>query len=86
MKKLRNSGQIAFKYDTNPNGSLDNIAGICDPSGRFIGMMPHPERAILTIQDAHYTLKKELAARKGETLPEETNCMQIFRNAVKYFE
>lgn len=85
MEKLRSSGQIVFKYEKNPNGSLDDIAGICDPSGRFLGMMPHPERAILLIQDPYYTLKREQAARKGEELAEKTNCTQIFHNAVKYF-
>ncbi|MGA1986371.1 MAG: phosphoribosylformylglycinamidine synthase subunit PurQ [Candidatus Sulfotelmatobacter sp.] len=29
----------------NPNGSLDNIAGICSPGGNVVGMMPHPERS-----------------------------------------
>jgi phosphoribosylformylglycinamidine synthase len=31
--------------DTNPNGSLDNIAGICNKQGNVLGLMPHPERA-----------------------------------------
>ena len=37
------SGDIAF--EANPNGSLDNIAGICNPGRNVLGMMPHPERA-----------------------------------------
>jgi phosphoribosylformylglycinamidine synthase len=37
------SGQIAA--NANPNGSLDNIAGICSPGGNVVGMMPHPERS-----------------------------------------
>ena len=47
-KKLHNEGQIAFKYspNENPNGSIDNIAGILSENGRILGMMPHPERAI----------------------------------------
>jgi len=36
------------EYPQNPNGSPDNRAGICDPSGRILGLMPHPERAIYT--------------------------------------
>ncbi len=31
-------------YPVNPNGSVDDIAGLCDPSGRVLGLMPHPER------------------------------------------
>ncbi len=37
------SGEISAK--ANPNGSLDNIAGICSSGGNVVGMMPHPERA-----------------------------------------
>ncbi|MFS8814923.1 phosphoribosylformylglycinamidine synthase subunit PurQ [Synechococcus sp. R60.4] len=46
LKQLQDGGQIVFRYDpVAPNGSVDNIAGICDPSGRILGLMPHPERA-----------------------------------------
>ncbi len=49
LERLREAGQIALTYvgadyPANPNGSLDGIAGICDPSGRVLGLMPHPER------------------------------------------
>jgi len=33
-------------YPINPNGSIDDIAGLCDPSGRVMGLMPHPERFV----------------------------------------
>jgi len=33
-------------YPINPNGSIDDIAGICDPTGRVLGLMPHPERFV----------------------------------------
>jgi len=51
---LKKNGQIVFRYcdvfgdvidAANPNGSLDNIAGICNKEGNVLGMMPHPERA-----------------------------------------
>lgn len=45
LKALRDKGQIAFRYEDNPNGSLDNIAAITSENGRIVGMMPHPERA-----------------------------------------
>ena len=53
LKNLEENGQIVFKYcssegsvseDFNPNGSRNNIAGICSENGRVLGMMPHPER------------------------------------------
>lgn len=46
LKRLRNNQQIAMRYidDSNFNGSDDDIAGVCDPSGRVFGLMPHPER------------------------------------------
>ncbi len=54
IKELEDNNQIAFKYcdedgnfsnDANPNGSLQNIAGIINKKGNVLGMMPHPERA-----------------------------------------
>ncbi|MBW4547945.1 MAG: phosphoribosylformylglycinamidine synthase subunit PurQ [Symplocastrum torsivum CPER-KK1] len=54
VKALEDNGQVLFRYCTatgttddmgNPNGSVNNIAGICDPTGKILGMMPHPERA-----------------------------------------
>lgn len=54
LKALEDNQQILFRYCTatgeinqaaNPNGSANNIAGICDRTGKILGMMPHPERA-----------------------------------------
>lgn len=46
LKKLKKKNQIVFQYSgENPNGSLLNIAGICNEKGNVLGMMPHPERA-----------------------------------------
>ncbi|RKX22442.1 MAG: phosphoribosylformylglycinamidine synthase I [Candidatus Zixiibacteriota bacterium] len=58
IKKLEDNGQIAFKYcmpdgtfstEANPNGSVNNIAGITNEDGNVLGMMPHPERAVENI-------------------------------------
>jgi len=55
LRELEKSGRVVFKYATrdgeitaeaNPNGSLSNIAGICNREGNVLGMMPHPERAM----------------------------------------
>jgi phosphoribosylformylglycinamidine synthase len=54
LDELRRDNRIVFRYSSlsgditpapNPNGSLDNIAGICSPGGNVVGMMPHPERS-----------------------------------------
>ena len=46
LNQIEKSGQILFRYANNPNGSLNDIAGIVNEAGNVFGMMPHPERAI----------------------------------------
>lgn len=55
LDRLESEGRVVFRYvdesgnrtpSANPNGSQRDIAGICDPTGRILGMMPHPERHI----------------------------------------
>lgn len=46
LERLKKNNQIVFKYVDNPNGSVEDIAGICDATGRILGLMPHPERHI----------------------------------------
>ncbi|GGA07491.1 MULTISPECIES: phosphoribosylformylglycinamidine synthase subunit PurQ [Paenibacillus] len=48
LKELQENKQIVFRYEagSNPNGSLDDIAGISNKAGNVVGMMPHPERAV----------------------------------------
>jgi len=85
IEKLDKSGQIVFKYvdkdgnmsnyPWNPNGSSGNIAGVCDSTGRVLGMMPHPERHIDPTQHPRWT-------REG--LKAEGDGIAIFRNAVNY--
>ena len=45
LKELNGNGQVLFRYEDNPNGSIENIAGITNKAGNVLGMMPHPERA-----------------------------------------
>ena len=45
LAELRAEGRIVLRYLDNPNGSTDDIAGICSPQGNVVGLMPHPERA-----------------------------------------
>jgi len=42
---LNDNNQVVFRYENNPNGAIDNIAGIMNKNGNVLGMMPHPERA-----------------------------------------
>ena len=73
------------EFPYNPNGSLDDVAGICDISGRVLGMMPHPERHIDFTQHYDWPARKEQLKRSGQPIPEEGPGLQIFRNGVKYF-
>jgi phosphoribosylformylglycinamidine synthase subunit PurQ / glutaminase len=45
LDTLEGENRVAFRYKTDVNGSCRNIAGITDPTGRILGMMPHPDRA-----------------------------------------
>ncbi|HOK06336.1 MAG TPA: phosphoribosylformylglycinamidine synthase subunit PurQ [Syntrophales bacterium] len=62
-------------YPANPNGSVDAVAGICDPSGRLFGLMPHPEAYLHRTNHPRWT---------REELPEEGMGLAIFKNAVAY--
>ena len=75
LAQLRKNRQIVFKYADNPNGSIDDIAGICDTTGRILGMMPHPERHVLGTQHPRWT-------REG--LKERGDGFQIFKNGIDY--
>ncbi len=83
LDELRRNGQIVYRYTDregrsagypwNPNGSVDDIAGVCDPTGRILGMMPHPERHCLPLHDPRWP-------REG--LKDEGEGLRIFQRAV----
>jgi phosphoribosylformylglycinamidine synthase len=85
LERLKKKNQIVFQYcdekanrkgyPYNPNGSLEDIAGICDETGRILGLMPHPERHIDFYQHPGWTHIR--GKSKGDGL-------QIFRNGVEY--
>ena len=59
LQRLRDNGQIVLRYEENPNGSVDDVAGICNEAGNVFGLMPHPERAcdmLLGSQDGNILL------------------------------
>jgi phosphoribosylformylglycinamidine synthase len=68
-------GKTGAGYPDNPNGSVKDIAGICDASGRIFGLMPHPEDFIRWTQHPRWTREKERPELYG---------LQIFANAVAW--
>jgi phosphoribosylformylglycinamidine synthase subunit PurQ / glutaminase len=82
------SGEAAEgRFPHNPNGSLLDIAGICDPTGRIFGLMPHPEGHYHYTQHPNWTLHKELKKREGKSIENEEGAgLKIFRNACEYLE
>jgi len=64
-----------MEFPANPNGSLNAIAGICAPSGRLMGLMPHPEAFVHYTQHPRWT---------RETLPEEGQGLILYKNAAEY--
>lgn len=87
LQKLRENRQVIFRYvgpdgnpggyPWNPNGSVDDIAAICDPTGRVLGLMPHPERHIDPVQHPRWT--REGLNNRGDG-------MLLFDNAIKYIK
>jgi len=69
------AGDRMAGYPHNPNGSMDNIAGVCDSTGRIFALMPHPERHIRFTQHPQWTRKKPKEHGDG---------FAIFQNAVKF--
>jgi phosphoribosylformylglycinamidine synthase len=57
LSDLEANGQVLLRYDGNPNGSVNDIAGIRNPSGNVYGMMPHPERAV----ESHHPVQDGLS-------------------------
>ena len=73
------------KWPLNPNGSLGDIAGICDPSGRIFGLMPHPEAFHDISNHPDWTRKKETLLREGKGIESyEGDGIKIFRNGIEY--
>ena len=89
LEKMFNNDQVVFRYcsnngefaneeyPTNPNGSLCDIAGICDPSGTIFGLMPHPERAYYGWQLPDWTTKKTMPTSGDGKLIFESIAKQI---------
>jgi phosphoribosylformylglycinamidine synthase len=99
IERLFDSNQVVVQYadenndpaqgrwPLNPNGSMRDIAGICDPTGRVFGLMPHPEAFNHFTNHPNWTYQKETLKRQGKG-PEtqEGDGIRIFRNAVQYIQ
>ncbi len=73
------TGEPTQRYPANPNGSLRAIAGVCDPTGRLFGLMPHPE-AYLHADQHPLAVRQRLEG----TLPSRGAGLAIFENAVRF--
>jgi phosphoribosylformylglycinamidine synthase subunit PurQ / glutaminase len=69
-------GKTSVPYPDNPNGAIDDIAGICDSTGRVFGLMPHPERFVDATQHPNWTRGPKREVGEG---------LRVFQNAVRYF-
>ena len=69
------TGNTTMEYPYNPNGSPDAIAGVCDPTGRLFGLMPHPEAFLHRTNHPRWT---------REELPEEGQGVALFRNGIDF--
>ncbi|MBI2617237.1 phosphoribosylformylglycinamidine synthase subunit PurQ [Candidatus Gottesmanbacteria bacterium] len=96
LKKLEKKKRIALRYfrgtictaidlSDNPNGSVENIAAVTDPTGKIFGLMPHPDRALYSFQHPLWHRQKEELLRRKVKLPKFGDGYFIFQNAVKYF-
>lgn len=65
---------VPLRYIGNPNGSTNRIAGVCDPSGRIFGLMPHPERFVRPSQHPNW---------RRDDAPDPFG-LAIFQNAVRH--
>jgi len=89
LDSLDTNGQIVFRYagsdgekaayPANPNGSIDDIAGITDATGRILGIMPHPERYVTYTQHPHWQ-------RLTGKIPMAGVGLQIFKNGVHFIK
>lgn len=85
---LPNGQPANQEFPYNPNGSIGDIAGICDPSGRIFGLMPHPEAYNHWTNHPNWPLLKEQRRRQGwkQSFDELSPGTQIFRNAIDFFK
>jgi len=80
LQAIENAGLVAVRYaeDSNPNGSMNHIAGVCDRTGLILGLMPHPERYTTWTNHPHWTRLDD------EVMQGVPFGLQMFENAVRF--
>ncbi len=73
------TGAAATRFPHNPNGSVHSIAGLCDPTGRIFGLMPHPEAYLYPENHPHWDSQKLSGSQPPQGLG-----LQIFQNAIDF--
>lgn len=68
LDKMNRVGMTCLKYEENPNGSEENLAGLCDLSGRILGLMPHPEAFVRWTAHPDWTAQPGRASAPGQGL------------------
>lgn len=87
IQALFERGLVPLQYaQKNPNGSMQSIAGVCDPTGRVLGMMAHPEAAVFFTQHPHWIRKKEELKLEHKPIPTYGDGLALFKNAIHYLE
>jgi phosphoribosylformylglycinamidine synthase len=97
LTALQANGQVVFQYADatgspaggafpfNPNGSLHDIAGICDPTGKIFGLMPHPEAYNHVTNHPDWPRRKQQLKGEGQAFGEqETIGIRLFQNGVDH--
>jgi phosphoribosylformylglycinamidine synthase subunit PurQ / glutaminase len=80
LKYASSDGQPTQEYPANPNGSALAIAGVCDPTGRIFGLMPHPERFVDRVHHPRWTRDRSGCATEGDGLRIFTSAVQALSN------
>ncbi|MEM6330200.1 MAG: phosphoribosylformylglycinamidine synthase subunit PurQ, partial [Planctomycetota bacterium] len=93
LQRLAGAGRLVLRYcgddattgpagyPANPNGSHGGVAGVCDATGRVLGLMPHPERFVDYTQHPQWTRRRGGQAADGQA----ADGLRVFQNAVRYF-
>jgi phosphoribosylformylglycinamidine synthase len=84
LRYCDNSYNPTQEFPHNPNGSQNGIAGVCDPSGRVFGLMPHPEAAMNLYQYPDWTKQRNHTLKTGGRLEEKGDGYALFSNAFEY--
>ncbi|UCB46936.1 MAG: phosphoribosylformylglycinamidine synthase subunit PurQ [Spirochaetota bacterium] len=95
LRRIERNRQVCLRYcdedgnptqafPLNPNSSVNSIAGVCDPSGRVFGLMPHPEAATSFYHYPDWTKRREKLIREGASFSDAGEGALLFKNAFEF--